>query len=803
MADRRDPRVSGYQFSNRNEIVGEIHKRIPLSIGEYMRATKVTVAYPTLKDRIRFILEQSLCEENKAQNPDLRIEPDKLDRWPFGSVADVMRALGNSKDKGQTRLARVLVKRAVKRAINAPDNGKPVTTRAFEKATRETIHDFVKKAQARYENETSEGRTPPETDFHYSEPKEKNLTRVDTGDDPFKDGKVSQNLRRLDMVWRNSIANTGALKRADAIEAFNESGDESRPRGHRLRARWEGYSLSTNIAIFEDIVPFAGATDKVEDTLRHFHNWRFDPFTTFAEHIHPTNPANLFDEARSKSARGEGNNRKTVFDDFTGPGQEYGGGVLGVAQYWLEPFQGFVDRWFEGAKPKKDTQPAANPDAPDTIKKEMGFQVVGQGENVKAQLNSTFNKAQIEALLPHLRRFGARSAPTEEIVALEGDKKSPKSGETIVSLRIMDLLRAIAGVVKERFQIADSSMGDHHHRDDFVFSFMAGGRALVAADVRPNQDKDKELEINDFQSRTLIIDLGMTPEQRGRLIQRLMDISTFRLLSLRGHPQLPPAFDALTDIGVSLSRLSTQDDGPDEDEEEDEEEDEVTPPTTKERARIANEKQKFLSDRLKSLDNLSTALDQMNLFFTYGISGKRDATDSYANQVEKLLRQLREKRIAGWQRLDEFLDRFFIAKAQIDRLAGRYETLRERINGAIALVNAKLNQEQINVLNLEAEKHSQLMRYSVIAASAATAFGAIATIIGFFNLFGDRIFTEAEAAPPVVEEPAVVELLTRAIEELEAINANLDGAESEESTRLMEDGTDLTPEDGEPEPQPD
>jgi uncharacterized membrane-anchored protein len=84
---------------------------------------------------------------------------------------------------------------------------------------------------------------------------------------------------------------------------------------------------------------------------------------------------------------------------------------------------------------------------------------------------------------------------------------------------------------------------------DFAVSEAAGGAALIATDFRPDADG---------YVRILVIDRDLTPDQAGPLVQRLLEIETYRTLTLLGLPEAQSRADELRAAEMELPRLIEQ-----------------------------------------------------------------------------------------------------------------------------------------------------------------------------------------------------------------------------------------------------
>jgi uncharacterized membrane-anchored protein len=75
------------------------------------------------------------------------------------------------------------------------------------------------------------------------------------------------------------------------------------------------------------------------------------------------------------------------------------------------------------------------------------------------------------------------------------------------------------------------------------------GKALVATDFRPDPHG---------YVRVLIVDRGLTPEQAGALVQRVLEIETYRTFALLGLPEAQALAPAIRKIEVELPNLLQQ-----------------------------------------------------------------------------------------------------------------------------------------------------------------------------------------------------------------------------------------------------
>lgn len=81
---------------------------------------------------------------------------------------------------------------------------------------------------------------------------------------------------------------------------------------------------------------------------------------------------------------------------------------------------------------------------------------------------------------------------------------------------------------------------------DFAVSEAAGGAALIATDFRPDAEG---------YVRVLVVDRDLTAEEAGPLVQRILEIETYRTLTLLGLPEAQSRVDELRAAEMEVPRL--------------------------------------------------------------------------------------------------------------------------------------------------------------------------------------------------------------------------------------------------------
>jgi uncharacterized membrane-anchored protein len=183
-------------------------------------------------------------------------------------------------------------------------------------------------------------------------------------------------------------------------------------------------------------------------------------------------------------------------------------------------------------------------------------------------------------------------------------------------------------------------------------SIATGGAAEVWSDFRLHEDGF---------SRILIRDCGLRARQAGRLVQRFLEIETYRLLALLALPLAREAGPQITNIAQSLSGITD---------------------------RMANTSE--LQDEhaaLNELTELAARLERLASGNTYRFS----ASAAYYDLVEDRVAALREERVPGMQTIGEFMERRMSpAMRTCWTMAQRQERLAERVARTTGLLRTRV-----------------------------------------------------------------------------------------------------------------
>ena len=185
-----------------------------------------------------------------------------------------------------------------------------------------------------------------------------------------------------------------------------------------------------------------------------------------------------------------------------------------------------------------------------------------------------------------------------------------------------------------------------------VGSEVAGGAAYAWSDMRMHDDRF---------SRILVRDVSLSKRQAGRLVQRLLEINTYRLMALLAlplaretSPRVYAADRRLADIAARMA--DSRDDSTD-------------------------------ADLLGELTQLAGEIEEEAAATSYRFGAAR----AYHAIVRQRLEELRQDRIQGLQTFSEFLERRLAPAMQTCQDTGeRQETLSERAARITSLLRARV-----------------------------------------------------------------------------------------------------------------
>lgn len=191
--------------------------------------------------------------------------------------------------------------------------------------------------------------------------------------------------------------------------------------------------------------------------------------------------------------------------------------------------------------------------------------------------------------------------------------------------------------------------------DTLIASTVADGHGEVYTDFALHADG---------YSRMVLLAGGMAPRRLGRLVQRLLEVETYRMAALLG---LPAARDAAAELGSGERELAALADA------------------------IRTASRHAEPDLLDRLTRLAGQVESQ-----YAATHSRfSASRAYFELVDLRIAELHESRLAGMQTIREFMDRRLSpARSTCEWAARRQEALSQRVSRMSNLLRTRVEIEQ-------------------------------------------------------------------------------------------------------------
>jgi uncharacterized membrane-anchored protein len=275
-------------------------------------------------------------------------------------------------------------------------------------------------------------------------------------------------------------------------------------------------------------------------------------------------------------------------------------------------------------------------------------------------------------------------------------------------------------------------------RFDRVADDYFDGNALVGSTTSGN----KGIALTDFRiredgfGRVIIYDGGLTPRQTGRLLQRIMEIDTYRMMALLTLPVARALSPVLQQAESELLSIMS------------------------EMQHAKEEDEPLLFDRITRLES---QIENRNSDTLYRFS----AATAYADLVEQRIEELREGRIEGLQTFREFNERRFAPAMATCRVASsRLQALSERVARTTVLLSTRVNvtrekQNQSVLKSMDRRANLQLrLQQTVEGLSVAAISYYIVGLVGYaakgFKAYGYEFNLDVVTASSI---PVVVALV--------------------------------------------
>jgi uncharacterized membrane-anchored protein len=207
--------------------------------------------------------------------------------------------------------------------------------------------------------------------------------------------------------------------------------------------------------------------------------------------------------------------------------------------------------------------------------------------------------------------------------------------------------------------------------------------AVIGSEVSQAAQVWTDFQIHaDGFARFVVLDAGLKGMQAGRLVQRLLEIETYRVMALFGLPVAQQASPVLNDIEAELASVTR---------------DMVA---SQKPGRSEEQGMRDEQDQLQQITLLAARLEQLSVDDSYRFS----ASQAYFGLVMSRIAELRERRIEGIPTIEEFMQRRLApAMNTCQSTARRQEVLAERIANTNSLLRTRvgLRQERQNSQILE------------------------------------------------------------------------------------------------------
>lgn len=244
------------------------------------------------------------------------------------------------------------------------------------------------------------------------------------------------------------------------------------------------------------------------------------------------------------------------------------------------------------------------------------------------------------------------------------------------------------------------------------------GNTLAGSQVMQGGELFTDFAIqSDGFSRFVIRDVGMRAQQAGRLVQRVLEIETYRMMALLGLPQAQhaaPTLNAIESELVTLAGAMVQTDAAQAD-----------------GGSVDGATEQAL---LGEITRLAARIEKLSLETSYRFS----ASKAYFRLVNARIEELREVRIEGIPTVGEFMDRRLTpAMNTCEALAGRQEALARRVANTndllrtrVGIIQEQQNRKILQSMNARAAQQLRLQQ-AVEGLSVAAISYYVVGLVGY------------------------------------------------------------------------
>ncbi len=256
----------------------------------------------------------------------------------------------------------------------------------------------------------------------------------------------------------------------------------------------------------------------------------------------------------------------------------------------------------------------------------------------------------------------------------------------------LTIVAAHAALVRSTPETPDTAwIATHFGGNAVVGAEIGDGAAYAFTDFRTHDDG---------YARFLVLDRSLTPRQAGRMLQRLFEIDAYRMMALLALPVARREGPHMTIIERSLAALTDQ------------------------MARETGADEGLLAAVTGLAADVERALSATQ--FRFG------ASRAYYDLVRSRIAELRERRIAGIQTIDEFMTRRLTpAMSTCTSVSQRLRDLSERVSRASGLLSTRVEiareqQNQVLLASMDRRARLQLRLQQTVeglSVAAVTYYG--------------------------------------------------------------------------------
>jgi len=207
--------------------------------------------------------------------------------------------------------------------------------------------------------------------------------------------------------------------------------------------------------------------------------------------------------------------------------------------------------------------------------------------------------------------------------------------------------------------------------------------------------------------RVLIIDRGLNQERLARLLQRVLDLETYRILAMRALPEARTVMTALEQLEPALDRVM--------------------------RELAANDGEPAQEDALHKITSIAARVEQLAAAHAHRFAGSR----AYLGIVEQRVEEVKEEPLENHQRYTHFLLKSLLpAMRTCDAAERRTHELAERVTRAANLLSTMVDMEQTRqshrILESVAERANMQLRLQQ-AVESFSIFAITYYAVGLIN----------------------------------------------------------------------